>query len=176
MNNHNIVANNRVFNPLNSICVVTGGSSGIGFSLIKELKKRKAKKIINIDIVECNQSEVDFYKCDVGDNDMIRKVLDEIYFKYKEIDLICSNAGIAKDDDGLATVDHWNKIWATNVLQHTNLVRNSITKMIEKKKWLVFNNCFSSGSFISGRLCYLLYNKACSSRFCRMVVYNVWEL
>ncbi len=133
MNNHNIVANNRVFNPLNSICVVTGGSSGIGFSLIKELKKRKAKKIINIDIVECNQSEVDFYKCDVGDNDMIRKVLDEIYFKYKEIDLICSNAGIAKDDDGLATVDHWNKIWATNVLQHTNLVRNSITKMIEKK-------------------------------------------
>ena len=39
MNNHNIVANNRVFNPLNSICVVTGGSSGIGFSLIKKLKQ-----------------------------------------------------------------------------------------------------------------------------------------
>ena len=43
-------ANKYKFNPRNSICVVTGGSSGIGQSLIEELHNQQAKKIINIDI------------------------------------------------------------------------------------------------------------------------------
>ena len=50
MENLDNFANKKVFNPLNTICVVTGGSSGIGFALIKELYLRKAKQVINIDI------------------------------------------------------------------------------------------------------------------------------
>ncbi|MBF96809.1 MAG: 3-oxoacyl-[acyl-carrier-protein] reductase FabG [Alphaproteobacteria bacterium MarineAlpha9_Bin4] len=126
-------ANKKGFNPLNSICVVTGGSSGIGLAIIEELKKRKAKKIINIDILRRDQDNVDFYKCDVGEDKEIKEVFEEIIKKYNTIDLICSNAGIARDDDGLATVEHWNNIWKTNVLQHTNIVRNSIKKMLLKK-------------------------------------------
>ena len=45
---------------------------------------------------------------------------------------MCSNAGIAKDDDAFASVEHWNAVWKTNVLQHTNLVRNTISKMLSK--------------------------------------------
>ena len=37
-------ANSNKFDPINKICVVTGGSSGIGEALVKELKLRKAKK------------------------------------------------------------------------------------------------------------------------------------
>ena len=77
---------------------------------------------------------MDFYKCDVGDNDKIKNVFDDILKKYKRIDLICSNAGIARDDDGLASVEHWNNVWKTNVMQHTNVVRNSISGMLENKK------------------------------------------
>ena len=37
-------ANKVGFNPYNSTCVVTGGSSGIGKSIINELKREKQKK------------------------------------------------------------------------------------------------------------------------------------
>ncbi len=133
MNYVNTYANVKGFNPLKSICVVTGGSSGIGMALIKELKKRKAKKIINIDVIRSSQDEIDFYKCDVGNNEKMKEVFNDILKKYNSIDLVCSNAGIARDDDGLATVEHWNTIWKTNVLQHTNIVRNCIPKMLSKK-------------------------------------------
>ena len=37
-------ANKNIFNPIDSVCVVTGGSSGIGLALIKSLIKKKLKK------------------------------------------------------------------------------------------------------------------------------------
>ena len=134
MNTNDISANIKKFDPLNAVCLITGGSSGIGLSLIQELKYRKAKKIINIDIKENNLKEIDYYTCDVGNNDEIKKIIDQIYNKYKNIDLICCNAGLAKDDDGKASVEHWDSIWKVNVQQHTNLVRNSIDRMLKEKK------------------------------------------
>ena len=141
MISQNTFANNKKFNPLNTTCVITGGSSGIGLSIIKELKFRKAKNIINIDINKSNHDTVDFFKCDVGCNESIKLAFKEIYRKYKNIDLICSNAGIATDDDGLASAEHWNNIWKTNVLQHANVVRNSISKMLSKKNgWFLITS------------------------------------
>ncbi len=134
MNKEVTFANKKGFNPTNSVCVVTGGSSGIGSALIDELINLKSKKIINIDIKESNNSKVDFYSCDVGDETRMRAVIDKIYKKYKFIDLFCSNAGVARDDDGLASAEHWDQIWKTNVLQHTNVVRSCISKMVKNKK------------------------------------------
>ena len=138
MENLDNFANKKVFNPLNTICVVTGGSSGIGFALIKELYLRKAKQVINIDIKKNNNINTDFYKCDVGSNESIKLAFREIYKKYGSIDLICCNAGIAEDDDGLASEDHWENIWKTNVLQHVNIVRNNISNMVlNKNGWFL---------------------------------------
>lgn len=133
MNTTDICENKNKFYPEGSICIVTGGSSGIGLALIKELINRKAKKVINIDVKEKYLSDVDYYKCNVGNNDEIKSIIDQIYKKYENVDLFCCNAGIARDDDGLASVDHWNNVWKTNVLQHTNIVRNSIERMLKKK-------------------------------------------
>ena len=133
MENLKTFANNKKFNPVDSLCIVTGGSSGIGHALIKELLLRKAKKVINIDIKNNYLTNTDFYKCDVGDNQSIKEVFSEIHKKYGDIDLICCNAGIARDDDGLASEEHWANIWKTNVLQHPNIVRNSISNMVLKK-------------------------------------------
>ena len=133
MKNLNTFANQNTFDALNKVCIVTGGSSGIGLALINELQSRKAKKVINIDLKNSKQGNVDYYNCDVGSNDAIKIVFEEIYKKFEHIDLICCNAGIAKDDDGLASEEHWNTIWKTNVLQHINIVRNCISRMVSKK-------------------------------------------
>ncbi len=130
MKQNDTFANKNTFDPKNKICVVTGGSSGIGLALIKELLNRKAKKVINIDIIDNHLDKVAFYNCDVGNNQDVKLVLNKIYQKFSSIDLFCCNAGVAKDDDGLASVEHWEKVWKTNVLQHTNIVRNSIKNML----------------------------------------------
>ena len=132
--NENITYANKInFNPLDKVCVVTGGSSGIGAALIKELKSRKAKTIINIDIKQGNEKNTDFFQCDVGNDIEVEKTINEIYKKHSIIDLFCSNAGVAVDDDGLASAKHWDSIWKINVLQHTNIVRHTISKMLENK-------------------------------------------
>ena len=120
MENLKTFANNKKFNPLDSLCIVTGGSSGIGLALIKELLSRKAKKVINIDIKNNYLTNTDFYKCDVGDNQSIKEVFSEIHKKYGDIDLICCNAGIARDDDGLASEEHW-KIFGKLMFYNTQI-------------------------------------------------------
>ena len=134
MNIEHIYANKNIFNPKDSVCVITGGSSGIGLALIKILQERKAKKIINIDIKKSNLSSVDFYNCDVGINEEVKNTIASIYNKYNHIDLFCSNAGIARDDDAFASVEHWDKVIKTNILQHTNIVRNCMQNMLLRKK------------------------------------------
>ena len=80
----NITYANKInFNPLNKICAVTGGSSGIGAALIKELKSREAKTIINIDIKQGNEKKTDFFQCDVGNDIEVEKTINEIYKKHK---------------------------------------------------------------------------------------------
>ncbi len=131
-------ANKKKFNPLNSVCVVTGGSSGIGLALIEELKSRKAKKVINIDKIKISIENVDFYSCDVGNDEDMKNIISKIYKKHSKIDLFCSNAGIARADDGLASVKHWDQVWKTNVLQHTNIVRNCISRMLlQENGWFL---------------------------------------
>ncbi len=132
MQNHKLYANHSGFNPENKVCLVTGGSNGIGLSLINELIKRKAKKVINIDIKKNKNSYADFYFSDVGSSNKMIPVLDKIYKKYKNVDLVCSNAGVAKDDDASATEKHWQSIIKTNLLQHTILTRYCIPKMLKK--------------------------------------------
>ena len=133
MNENISFANITKFNPLDKVCVVTGGSSGIGSSLISELNERKAKHIINLEIKNNNIKNADFFKCNVGENDDVKKSIEEIYQKYGSIDLFCCNAGIAKDDDGNASVEHWENVLKVNLLQHINIVRNSINKMLQKR-------------------------------------------
>ena len=134
MNKEQTYANKNIFNPKDSVCVITGGSSGIGLALIKILLERKAKKVINIDIKKSNLSNVDFYNCNVGSNEDVKKTIASIYNKYSHIDLFCCNAGIARDDDAFASVEHWDKVIKTNILQHTNIVRNCMKNMLLRKK------------------------------------------
>ncbi len=129
-----IIANVNSFDAKDKVCVITGGSSGIGSALIEELLNRKAKKVINLDIIEKHIKDVEFYNCDVGKEKDLKKVLSKIYKNFSNIDLFCCNAGIFVDDDALASPSHWEKVFRINVLQHTYIVRNSIKKMLTNKQ------------------------------------------
>ncbi len=66
--------------------VITGATSGLGKGL-KEIFEKKGDVVIDISI------DSEQYKCDVGDYKALKKVFDDIYLNYGEIDMLITCAG-----------------------------------------------------------------------------------
>lgn len=71
-------------------CIVTGGSSGIGLSIVK-LFVSNHYRVFNLDLTPCEFGE--FKQCDVTNNKQISAIINEISHEYS-IDVLISNAGI----------------------------------------------------------------------------------
>ena len=96
-----------------SICLVTGASSGIGASLTKKLIEKGAKVVVGADIKESDYKNEKFVfkKLDVTDNDKFKEIIDGIVKEYGKIDIIFNNAGIALTGEAHdISLDEWKKI------------------------------------------------------------------
>jgi len=71
-------------------CVVTGGSSGIGLSIVK-LFEQNDYQVFNLDLSPSTTGE--FCQCDVTDVKQVTAIINEISQK-QSIDVLVSNAGI----------------------------------------------------------------------------------
>lgn len=71
-------------------CVVTGGSSGIGLSIVK-LFEQNNYHVFNLDLSPSSFGE--FCHCDVTDVKQVTSIIDNIT-KHQTIDVLVSNAGI----------------------------------------------------------------------------------
>jgi len=71
-------------------CVITGGSSGIGLSIVK-LFEQNNYRVFNLDLTRSNFGE--FCQCDVTDVKQVSSIIDKISKEYP-IDVLVSNAGI----------------------------------------------------------------------------------
>lgn len=108
--------------------VVTGGSRGIGKSIVFELAKagyniaftyntkiKDAQK--TLDYVEKNfKVKCKYYKLDVKDEDSIKEVFKFINNDFKKITVLVNNAGINKPTDFDQTqLEDWDNIMAVNL-------------------------------------------------------------
>ncbi len=71
-------------------CIVTGGSSGIGLSIVK-LFLEHDYHVVNLDLKESNYGE--FHHCDVTDHQQVQAIIASVA-KRGSIDVLVSNAGI----------------------------------------------------------------------------------
>jgi 3-oxoacyl-[acyl-carrier protein] reductase len=94
----------------NQICFVTGGSRGIGKSIVQRLSsegaqviftyirdKDSAEKLIN-DLSPKNPN-IQALQMDVSNRDSVKKAFSSIKAKYSHIDVLVNNAGINKPED-----------------------------------------------------------------------------
>ncbi len=126
-------------NVKGKIIFVTGGANGIGKALCERFAAEGAKKIIVADLDFANATkvagEIDglAYKLDVSDETEVKKVVEQVLSEYGQIDLFCSNAGIAGAAGSLEiSNDVWQEIYEVNVLSHLYLARAVFPSMIEK--------------------------------------------
>ncbi len=122
--------------------LITGGSGGIGLSIVKKLIEIKIKVII-LDINSPNKKIllnklVEFKKIDLSDYKNLQICLKEIRKKYKKIEYIINAAGVLwfDKDIGLEKIrlDTWEKVISIN-LSSIVVVLQSILPLMKKNKF-----------------------------------------
>ena len=129
------------------IAIVTGGSSGIGFSIANTFANaniftiiigRDEKKLAAAQKkIGANCESVSF---DLNRLEAIPALVELLYKKYGHIDILVNNAGInSKNDLTEVSDDEFHKIIHTNVLSVFALSREVIKKMLLKKSGVLIN-------------------------------------
>ncbi len=109
------------------ICVVTGGSHGIGAATCRRLAEEGAKVAVTDVVDEDGEAvvsgitsaggEAAYWHLDVTDEDAVRDVLGQVKATWGQLDVIVNNAGIAGADKPTDQVDldEWSKVMDVNV-------------------------------------------------------------
>lgn len=125
-------------NVKDKIILVTGGANGIGKALCERFANEGAKKIIvaDLDLANAQKVAADInglaIELDVSDEAQVKQIVEQILNEFGQIDLVCSNAGIAGAAGSLeVSNDVWQKVYEVNVLSHLYLARSVFPSMIE---------------------------------------------
>lgn len=115
-------------------CVVTGGASGIGAALCRRFAAEGAARVVVADLNAAGAARVAAeiggvaVTTDVSREDEIRRLVQSA----GEIDLFCSNAGIALAGGADASDDDWKKSFDVNFMAHVWAARALLPQMLER--------------------------------------------
>ena len=147
--------------------LITGSSRGIGRAIAQKLSKN-----FNI-VINYNKSEKDAleleriinqnggcafaYKADVSKKDDAKKLVDFTIDKFKRIDVLINNAGIAQQKLFTdITSSEWENMINNNLTSVFNVTRFAAEKMISQKSGKIIN--ISSVWGLSGASCEVHYS------------------
>lgn len=123
----------------NKVAIVTGGSQGLGYSMIKRFIEEGAIGI-SFDINPPQDESVPFFKTDVTNSDQVAEVVAQVVEQYGKIDILVNNAGITQDAlVNKMTDDQWDKVISVNLSGVFNVTRSVSAAMIEAGKGSIIN-------------------------------------
>lgn len=113
--------------------LITGGCSGLGLYQAKYFEK-KGCKVCVLDISDKNEefkdTNINYIKTDVSNEESITSAFSQISEKYTHIDAIINNVGIVGIDD-IENLDfkYWQKAYSINVLSIGLIAKNFVRLM-----------------------------------------------
>ena len=135
----------------NKIIVVTGAASGIGRALAQRFAANGAKKVICSDLnlagAQAVAAEIDgvAIETNVGVEEDIKALVEQVEAEVGPIDIFCSNAGILTLGGVDASNDDWQKIWDINVMSQVWAARHVIPRMVERGGGYLLNTASAAG-------------------------------
>ena len=128
------------------IAIVTGGTRGIGLSIVKALRaegydvaalyhgnEESAQKC-------ANETGAKTFKCDVSNFDACQSIVKTIEDQMGAVSLLVNNAGITKDAMlRKSTFDHWHAVMETNLTSCFNMCRAVINGMRDRAHGRIVN-------------------------------------
>lgn len=132
------------------IAIVTGGGQGIGKEICLKLAKDKAKVVIfdvneellnkTVEEIRAIEGEVLAFKVDVTKYEKVKKAVNCVIDKYKEIDILVNNAGIARDGLLLRMKEeNWHKVLDVNLTGVFNCLKAVIRPMMKQRYGKIVN-------------------------------------
>ncbi len=133
----------------NNTILITGGATGIGLTLAKELAQLGNQVIISgrrlekLESVKKANTGIDFIQADVSDEKSIQNLVSTVVEKYPSINMLINNAGymqifdIAKD--GINTLDKQVQEINTNVAGPIRLGQLLLPHLLKKQNAIILN-------------------------------------
>ena len=127
------------------VCLVTGGSGGIGESICLEMAKQGAIVIINYNSNKQSALEIaqkignigfksEIYKADVSDLDQVIEMVNSVYKKFGKIDILVNCAGITRDNLLMRMSEkQWDDVITTNLNGVFNTSKATVRYMIKQR-------------------------------------------
>ena len=134
------------------VVVVTGGALGIGRALARRFAAEGARAVVVADIDGEGASQVAkeiqglAIKANVGQEEDVKSLVEETLSRFGQIDLFCSNAGIAGVYGGAEVENEdWQRIWDVNVMAHILAARYVVPSMLERGDGYLLNTASAAG-------------------------------
>jgi len=120
------------------VIVVTGGGNGIGRALCRKFGAEGAKAIVVADVNGEAAGEVarevggTARRADVARETDVADLVARTLKQHGQIDLFCSNAGVAVDGDEHTPTFEWERCWDINVMAHVYAARAVLPGMLAR--------------------------------------------
>ena len=141
----------------NKIAIITGASKGIGKSTALLFAKEGAKIVINyssseekafsvVDEIKEIGSEAIAIKCDVANENEVKKMIQQTIDKFGKIDILVNNAGVVFDVPFFErTVEQWKKTMDVNLLGTFLCSKYASEQMLKNDNGKIINISSTNG-------------------------------
>lgn len=136
---------------MEKVVIVTGGSKGIGKSIVEKLAKNGYIVILNYykseqeaqNIQNCLKNDginIDIYKANVSNREEVKEMVDYVINKYSKVDILINNAGVSQTKlfTDISNND-WNNMINTNLNSVYYVTQEVVTNMIKNKNGCIIN-------------------------------------
>ena len=144
----------------NKIVLITGGSTGVGFSIAEKMIENGATAIFTARNEEklqlaCEKlgENAHYYICDVANRPLVKELVDWVENKFGRIDILVNNADTNTLKRPIAEMppEDWDRILAVNATGAYNVVYYVLPLMRKQKSGLVISISSIAGSVPSSR-------------------------
>ncbi|MDT4915052.1 MAG: hypothetical protein QOC66_4180 [Pseudonocardiales bacterium] len=137
------------------VAVVTGGASGIGAALARRFAQEGARRVVVVDrdlgAAQAVADEIDGVAelVDVADPAAVNGLVDRTLAREGQIDLFCSNAGIATGVGLDDPDDMWRRAFDVNLMAHVYAARAVLPSMLARGEGWLLNTASAAGLLTS---------------------------
>jgi 3-oxoacyl-[acyl-carrier protein] reductase len=141
----------------NTVVLVTGASRGIGKAIALEFAKEGADVVVNyiksgdqanlvVKEIEKLGSKAIAIKCDISDEDEVRKMIDTTVKTFGRLDVLVNNAGIVFDVPfSKRTLEQWRKTFDVNMAGMFLCCKYAAVPMLKQKSGKIVNISSTNG-------------------------------